>query len=231
MDNNNNHNHNHDHNNQNINIRVPANLRNIEDTHISDISSALHVMAQNVVNDQVVFGILMCLGNIIRFTVTVLIDQLGNLDPVQKTGITVLLWLYIMQVNLYTIGRHIIFINFNWYGKILHITLNLPIYIYTLYRIDMSWNMVLWLVIYIEPILQDYNFVMDHVREVKLIWLKKSIINNITPATESEPDCPICKETLTEAYKINCNHAFHRHCLIEHINQGNLICPMCRQPY
>lgn len=47
-------------------------------------------------------------------------------------------------------------------------------------------------------------------------------------------ECSICQENITNIYKTNCNHEFHKECLEEWIqtckNNGNLVsCPICRQ--
>ena len=41
-------------------------------------------------------------------------------------------------------------------------------------------------------------------------------------------ECAICKENMTEARKLPCNHAFHWFCIVQLIESGSKNCPICR---
>jgi hypothetical protein len=217
-------------NNQSLNIQVPTNLRNISDQNISDARAVLDSIFHNIIHDPITFSVLNCLGNIVRYTIAMMFSQMEGLDNFQKSGIIVLLWLYIMQVNIYTIRHHFPSLDVSWYN-IMRLSFNLPIYLYMLININISWNMLIWLLIYAIPIVDDYLYVNALFDQYKRNLAKQRILKNIVPTESNESQCPICKEDLTDPHKINCNHAFHRECLIQHINNGSLICPMCRQPY
>ena len=44
-------------------------------------------------------------------------------------------------------------------------------------------------------------------------------------------NCQICfdtKDSEYDTYKTNCGHHFHKSCLVEHCENNNKLCPMCR---
>ena len=69
----------------------------------------------------------------------------------------------------------------------------------------------------------------------KFIKIKKPIKEKIFSLEkilcENEVDCSICLEKLkgTPCYKVECNHHFHTHCLIEWVFKDNKNCPLCRK--
>ena len=46
--------------------------------------------------------------------------------------------------------------------------------------------------------------------------------------SDNDNTCPICLDTVDNAHRLECGHAFHAACLISWLRQGNLSCPCCR---
>ena len=75
-------------------------------------------------------------------------------------------------------------------------------------------------------------------RDEERVELKKNVIkvyplNDIVIdcVIEKEEDCPVCLQVIKEnCVKTNCNHIFHKECIIKHYNiSTNKDCPICRE--
>lgn len=44
-------------------------------------------------------------------------------------------------------------------------------------------------------------------------------------------ECAICKEQMLQARKLPCNHCFHQFCIMQLIENGSKLCPICRAEF
>ena len=59
------------------------------------------------------------------------------------------------------------------------------------------------------------------------IPLNKIVIDCVI---QKEEDCPICLQSIKDGVKTNCNHIFHKECIIKHYTiSNNKNCPICRE--
>jgi hypothetical protein len=59
----------------------------------------------------------------------------------------------------------------------------------------------------------------------------EDIRNNIKIARHTTM-CTICQETIfvkQHIYKTKCSHVYHTHCIMFHVLNSNIKCPLCRQ--
>lgn len=57
------------------------------------------------------------------------------------------------------------------------------------------------------------------------------VFNNLEGQEHDREDCAICKEVMTQARRLPCNHCFHWFCIIQLIESGSKNCPICRSEF
>jgi hypothetical protein len=78
------------------------------------------------------------------------------------------------------------------------------------------------------------NFYKEIEKFVKFRRFLKNIDANyplIKFEENQHEDCAICKENMTQARKLPCNHAFHWFCIVQLIESGSKKCPICREEF
>lgn len=78
------------------------------------------------------------------------------------------------------------------------------------------------------------NFYKEIEKFVKFRRFLKNIDENyplVNFDASQQEDCAICKDNMTQARKLPCNHAFHWLCIVQLIESGSKRCPICREEF